>query len=1121
MGRVNANRALCTLVISLFLLLAGQLFGQSIVGRISGTVSDTTGAVVPGVTVKVTNQATKLVRTAMTDANGFYVVTNLNVGLYDVSVEHGGFQPVNRTGNNVIADGRLNVDFTLQIASVGTSVEVIAAVGETVNTISGEVGRVIDTKQVQDLALNGRNYMQLATLIPGAALLDEDQLALTTSLSITAQSINGTRGNTNYLAVDGGSNMDSGSNGSQINNVGIDFIREVNIKSSAFSAEFGRNSGSSINVVTRSGGDQFHGGIREFFRNDKLDARNTFSPIKPPLRFNNFGWDLGGPILRGKLFFFGGQEFKRIRQYTTPTRRTLPTRAERVGNFAARSGNLRFPGTTDDIPGRNIASMITPQGRALAKVYDEMEKLAVAYTDTTTTNNATFQMSAPFDWRQDIARLDYRMNEKNSFYFRYLHDNYSLIDPYGVFFGSQMPMTPTERRRPGYNYQVAHTWLPTARIVNELKLNTSWNGQRIPMVGEAWKRSTYGLDFPLIFNASSWEGAGSDGMPDVSIANFASMNGPRQALMSPTTDIQLMEGITYIKGAHTLKTGFTYIRNRKDQNGRPQYRGSVNFSTGGNNITTGNAFADALMGNFRTYSEVSGDPVGFFRFSSAEGYVSDSWRISRKLSIEMGVRWQRNMPTYTQANNMTNFVQALYDPAKAVEVRPNGTLVPGVGNRYNGLIRAGDGVPEEELGRLSSLNPADLNLVPAGAPRGLYDPQTLFAPRFSFAYSPFSRSSTAIRGGFGMFYDKPEGNLIFPMVNYAPWVQSVNLENANLRNPAGGTAAALTPFASIDSIDPNLKTPYTMTGNFGVQHELPAGIFLEVTYVGTFGRHLLRQPDINYLQLPELKALNQIPSAQRPSLNSLRPFKGYSAIRQRLSDSTSNYHALQTHATRRMGRVTFTTSYTWSKVLADSSGNGDNPDSGLFWRNRHYTYGPASFDRSHIFVATYSYRLPMFRTLTNNAVGKGLLDGWDVSGIIRGQTGAPLTITAGTELTGSRRANYLGGEPIADTRNPNGYFNRAAFYPASEEAEGTSGPGNVRGPGLYLWDFSLRKELVVNAERGWRFRIQADFFNVFNRVNYRNPATGWGSLVQQDPNFGTISTAGPPRNIQLGAKFNF
>ncbi len=1100
---------------------AFQAYGQSNVGRISGTVTDASQAVVPGAVVTVSNEATGLARSSITDANGFYVVTNLAVGNYTVAIEQQGFQPVRKTGNNLVADGRLNVNFKLQLASVSTAVEVVSAAGEAVNTVSGEVGRVIDSEQVQNMALNGRNYMQLVSLIPGSVLLDEDQLALTTSLSITAQSVNGNRGNTNYLAIDGGFNMDSGSNGSQINNVGIDFIREVNVKSSAFSAEYGRNSGSSINVVTRSGGNSLHGGIREFLRNDALDARNTFAPVKGPLRFNNFGWDLGGPVKKGKLFFFGGQEYKRIRQLTNPTRRTLPTRAERAGDFSLRSGTLRLPGTTTNVPGRNMASMMTPQGKALADVYNQMEKLAASYTDTTTSNNATYQMSNPFSWREDIARLDYKYSDVHSFYFRYMHDNYNLVDPYGVFFGSQLPMTPTTRERPGYNYQLAHTWLPTAHIVNEFKFNSSWNGQRIPMVGEAWKRSTYGLEFPLIFNASSWEGAGSDGMPDVTISNFASMNGPRQALMSPTTDFQFMENFTIIRSSHTLKAGLTVIRNRKDQNGRSPYRGSVAFSTSGNNNTTGNAFADALLGNFRTYNESSGDPVGFFRFTSWEGFVSDSWRVNRKLSLEIGMRWQRNSPTYTQANNITNFVPSLFDPAQAVTVTSKGIIVPGSGDRYNGLIRGGDGVPADELSRLSGLSTADLALIPAGAPRGLYDTQTLFAPRFSFAYTPFSGNDTVIRGGFGIFYDKPEGNIIFPMVNYAPWIESVSLENGNLSNPAGGAASALTPMGTINAIDPKLKTPSTLTANFGIQKQLPRGLFVESTYVGTFGRHLLRQPDINYLTLSQLEELNSIPSSQRPSTNTVRPYQGFSSIRQRITDSTSNYHALQMYMTKRQGRLMLTASYTWSKVLADASGNGDNPDSGIFWTDRHYSYGPASFDRSHVFVTTYTYQLPTGRAIASNGVGRALLAGWEVSGIVRAQTGSPLTISASTVLTGGRRADYLGGNPILDTRDPNGYLNRDVFTPAAENRAGTSGPGNVRGPGLYLWDFSLRKDTELWQEKGWKLRIQADLFNAMNRANYKSPNASWGSLVSPNNNFGTITSAGPPRQIQLGMKFNF
>jgi hypothetical protein len=483
------------------------------------------------------------------------------------------------------------------------------------------------------------------------------------------------------------------------------------------------------------------------------------------------------------------------------------------------------------------------------------------------------------------------------------------------------------------------------------------------------------------------------------------------------------------------------------------------------------------------------------------------------------VRWQYNLPTYTSANNITNFVPALYDPAKAVTVLPgNGTIVPGSGNVYNGLIRAGDGIPADQVGRVPGAGSPTLNLIPAGAPRGLYDPQLLWAPRFSFAFRPFARDNrTVIQGGFGIFYDKPEGNLIFPMVNYAPWLTSVIFENGNLGNPSGGTPAALAPMSDIDAIDPNLKTPYTMSWSFGLQREFAAGfmkgMLAELKYVANVGRHLIRQPDINQVPFPVLVEIGKLPSSQRPSTNSLRPYKGYSAIRQRISDSTSNYHSLQAFVTKRLGKFMFTASYTWSKALTDANSNTENPENPY---DRHYSYGPASFDRSHVFNASYTYQIPMHRF--DNSALRAALMGWELSGITRMQTGNPLTITANTS-TGVRRADYLGGDVLVpvDERGPDNYINTAAFQAAPDDRRGNSGIGIVRGYGLHLWDFSLRKRFNLGALReGMRLQFQADVFNAFNRENFRSPVTRIDTA-----GFGTISTVGPPRNVQLALKLNF
>ena len=1101
---------------------------QTIFGRISGTVTDKQGAVIPNTSITVTNTATNLVRTTTTNEGGFYTVTNLPPGNYTVMAELKGFKKELQADNVLVADARLTVNLTLEPGELSETVQVATTSGgETVNTTSGEVARVIDQRQVQDLALNGRNYMQLVTLIPGSVILDEDQLALTTSLSISQAAINGNRPNYNNLTVDGGFNMDSGSNNSQINNVGIDFIQEVKIQTSNFSSEYGRNSGAAVNIVSRGGGNAFHGGAFEFFRNNKLDARRFFAPVRANLRFNNFGWNFNGPIKKDKFFFFAGQEWKYIRQLSDATRRTLPTRAERAGDFSARSGTLNVPtGYTalnpatgavvpagQPIPGRNLANLrlngapagITPDGAAIAAVYTAMEKLAAAYSDTATANNATFQQPNPFNYREDNVRLDYRFNDKHSVYGRYFHDHYDLIDPFGTFITSQLPTIPTNRLRPGTSAQISYTWLISPTLINEAKINASWNGQRIPPVGEFWKRATYGFTYPQLFSGGRFD----NGIPDTTITNFASFNGPSGSLLSPTTDIAESDNLTIIHGKHSIKTGVLVVRNRKDQNGRSNYTGTLAFSTSGNTRTTGNAFADALLGNFRTYNEADNDPIGFFRFNQVETYVTDTWKVGRNLSLEFGARYYYFSPTYLQANNAANFDPSKYDPSQAVTMLANGNIdATKGGNRFNGLVRAGNGIPADQVGRVSVASNPILQAVPTGAPRGFYQPAHRLAPRVGFAYAPFGNDKTSIRGGFGVFYDKAEGNLIFSQLNVPPFINTPQFENGNIASPSGGTPSALAPFGTINAIDPNLNISSSMNFSLGVQRELPRGFFVEATYVGNLGRHLIRQPDVN---MPTFAALAANAAGAKASVNSLRPYKGFSQIRMRLSDANSNYNGLQLYAAKRKGNLELTAAYTWSKALTDASGNGDNVDVGDDPLNRHLSYGPATFDRRHIFVTTYDYRLPFFRAL--KGIGGAVLSGWEVSGITRYQSGPLLTVTGNTSI-GARRADYVGGSVLLPNPGSDGWINAAAFAAAPDTRRGNSGVGIVTGPNLQLWDFSMRKQFSITEKV--RVRFQADMFNAFNRANFKGPAT-----VATSGGFGTITNTGPARNIQFGLKLDF
>src|SRR6266853_2783066 len=519
----------------------------------------------------------RLARTVKADAHGFYVAQELPVGTYKVTAEEKGFKTVIKTGNELVAGGHLTVDLTLQIGEVSQKVEV-TAVGETVNTISGEISRTIDSQQVEHMALNERNYGQLVSLIPGAVLTGFDQTALTTGMSTTSASVNGMRADGNLFTVDGGFNMDGGSNATQLNNVGLDFVREVAVKTSNYSAEYGRSDGASVNVVTRSGGNSFHGGGFEYLRNDRFDAINVASKlnatptspaVKPSLRFNDFGWNVGGPIVHNKLFFFAGEEWKRIRQSASPQNMTVPTTAELGGDFRDVTGlTLKTPpnapaGCTIT---KNVLSpqCITADGKAIAAVYALMSKQASTFNNTPTSNNATFQPNNPQNWREDIVRLDYQINARHSLYGRYLHDNLNLIDAFGTFTPGGLPTTPSNRIRPGYSYQVGDVWTISSHIINESKVNASWNRQRIPPSGTTWQRGTYGFVFtpPL-----GLVGTYPDGIPHVTFTGIGSafptaapaqFTGPYFSLIAPTTDIAASDNLTWQLSSHTLKFGAMY-----------------------------------------------------------------------------------------------------------------------------------------------------------------------------------------------------------------------------------------------------------------------------------------------------------------------------------------------------------------------------------------------------------------------------------------------------------------------------------------------------------------------------------------------------------------------------------
>ncbi|MGA8870187.1 MAG: TonB-dependent receptor [Candidatus Acidiferrales bacterium] len=1235
---------------------------QDIVGRISGTITDTSGAIVPGASVTITNEATGVSRPPLTtNRSGNYVADDLPVGAYTVTVEKAGFKKTSVTANTVTAGGRLTVDVTLQLGTVAASVTVTGEANR-VNTTSGEISATITNQEMVNLPMNQRHYESVVGLIPGAALQSSGLNAanITSGYNNSIADINGQRLDGQNWSVDGGWNLDSGSNNSVFNEVGVDFIQEVDVQASNYDAEFGRSNSATINVVTKSGGDQYHGGGFEFVQNNDWNAETAGTKLTnptatgyaavPPFHLNDFGWYLGGRVpipffqRKGKLFFFAGEEWKRFRGSAAGLQNasqseTFPTAAEVTGNFSDLLGSgpggsslvLKTPAVVP--PGCTItnnvlsSSCITTDGAAIAAVYEAAAKLSTggALPAATTTNNLSFNLPNPANIREDIIRVDEQANAKHSFYFRYIHDYVIINNPFSTFGptfnGNQqtVPVDPDSRSRPGYNLQIGWTDIISANLVNEFKFNADWHKQTTPLVGTAWEKSVYGFAFiPPLGNPSQF----TNGLPSVqftSVTGFPTaapnyINGPApNYLESPTADISPADNVTWVNGNHAIKFGLLYARNRKNQNARTNYDGILNFSnnagyTTGSN-STGDPFADALMGNFNTLGQNSAYTLGLFRFNDVESYLQDTWQVTHKLSLVLGFRYIRTTPLYNQTNAMTNFNPFAFNVGQDAifasvgggsTISPasaglcSGALLSIVGNPIytipcNGLQRPGN-VPADKAGEVPATyqDPELVAAIPPTAYRGFYKPENLYAPRFGFAFAPLN-DKTVIRGGFGIFYDHPEGNVLGNGINsqgYVPWAEAVSIGGVDRSlsaydsAPGAASAPALTT-QSLNAVDPRLVAARSYQYSLSVQRELPQSMLLQVSYVGTLGRHILRGPSINS---PTWTPQEFIPASPNPnnlacpsginaaaygcssgfaaavSKDQIRPYLGYGAISMAVSDDDSNYNALQVHLTKRAGFITSTVSYTYSKAMGFGGGVGDayneNPEQecpytclvstaanpvmvnggttavaggaqtgGVVETWKQYYYGKLSFDATHIVAVGFVVESPWGKGMTG--VEGAVVKGWSLSGVMHYQSGSPLTATDSVNvgLSGvsvGRRAQAVPGQPLSFSgtcKNTKAlcWFNPNAFVPESPLGAGDAPVNDLIGPSDYGWDLSARKTFALPWREGMSMQIQADAFNAFNQTNWQNPTVN----NVGSPSFGQITQSYAARVLQLGAKFIF
>ena len=1085
--------------------VTGLAWGQANVGEISGQVTDSTGAAVPNCAVTATNSLTGFKRSAVTSEGGLYVFAGLSEGTYSVRAQKEGFRPTEQTGVVLDAATRRSIDFRLDLGAVAESVTVAAAV-EQVQTASGDVTRVIGSRQLSQIALNGGNYTQLLRLIPGAVATTLDPFGL--ALSTTGQRINGIRTDSIVFHVDGAENMDNGGNSNAAINPSADAIAEVKILTSGYSAEFGGRSGALVNVVTKSGTQRFHGTLFEFVRNDTFDARTFFARQVDPLRFNDFGYTLGGPVYiprkwnteKDKLFFFASQEWKY--SHTGATRlNNVPTAAERAGDFR----NSSLPAPVDPLNGAAFPDRVIPSTRFSHDGPRLLSPLPLPNFSGSGGNYSATGVSQ-VDPRELLLRFDYMLSPKTQINYRWVHDEWDILD---AFQGSALGIVPGGRPRPAYI-----TVLETSHIFSPSTMNHfSFSLSHDIIVGDPQnnllKRSTLGVTGPELLPGNRF-----GTVPDLSFTSFAGYNSGDR-IKKNNSIFQWRDDFSKVWGNHSLKMGVHVTRSRTDENIRFNDQGAVSFTTSAR-LTTRNVVGDVLLGNFQNYTESGADADYWGRFNQVDLYFQDSWKVSRRLTVELGVRYNYIPPFYNQLGNTSTFLPSRFDRSKAPQVAAaDGSITPGTGDPYNGIAFFGSSFPEKAKGRIPAASDNSLQSLFAGLSRGAYDTNHGdLGPRVSFAYDPFGEGKTSVRGGFGIFYDRTPTNVLINPSGNPPFNITASIFDGNIDNPAGGTARAFP--SNLSMLPRSFKDPSVISYNFGIQQEVTRNVILDVGYVGNLGRHLSRTINLN--QLPVGTRLNAPNSSI--NVNALRPYLGYGSINMTDHGDNSNYNSLQITASRRMQNgLSLTANYTWSRTLDSSSGSPQDA------YNARADYGLSSVHRAHLLNVNYIYELPFFQRHSSGVV-RSVLGGWEVAGVTTYQSGGPSSLSVPSDIarigTNSSRATL-----VANPNLPSGertlarWFNTEAALAPEKMVQGVFGNGGrnvLIGPGFNQWDLSLLK--VFSLQEKARLQLRAESFNLVNHPSF----TGIDTTVRFDTagkpaqTYGAVTGAGPARVLEFGVK---
>jgi Carboxypeptidase regulatory-like domain len=1111
---------------------------QSDTTSVSGSVKDSSGAVVANASVIVTNEATGVKRGAQTNAAGNFVVNALLPGLYMVSIEVPGFKRFEEVHRKLDPNVPATVAVSLQVGAQAESVTVTAAAAN-LQVDSATVGKLVEGKQVSDLQLNGRNPLMLAALMPGVS--GGSLAGLNYAVNSGGFSINGSRTFDYLITFDGAVGVRTRANGTAIGAADVEATQEIQVLTANYSAEYGRSNGGQIRIVTKSGTRDLHATAYEYLRNSALNS-NTWTRnlskstnFQAPERYNQFGFNIGGPVYlpkilptREKVFFMVSEEWL-VRRLASTATATVPTDAMRAGDFSSLltanafySGSRIIKDPTNGSPfAGNIIpkSQISPNGAALLRVYPEPTPGFLSGS-----KNWIGAAASPFDQRKDTVNVDVIPAAKHALHVRLR--NYAYAD--SAPFGTNFDLYPVVKHRPEQSGSIGWTYTPAPTLVNETFFTFSHDRLTtdIGLDSGRWDRTNYGINFPYAFPGQKDI---PNKIPSVDIPSFTSYTGTPYPSFFAGPVYNWANNTTKVKGNHTIKFGVLFERageNDKDQidffnppGGADNQNGKFGFSdtrTGGSSL----GLADAILGLYNTYGEVGLRSYTPYRGSMFEWFIQDNWKATQRLKVEIGLRQSIIQPYYSVWRNIASFDPAFYDPAKAVKVDAKGNPIPGSGDPYDGMVIPGDGWPDAAKGRVAIASDRSYDRLFHGLGKSYSDIHYRdFQPRLGLAY--MLNNKTVLRAGGGSFVDRLGVSDSVHLGGNAPLQGAASFALGNVDNPAGSSGLGYPIFAT--SQDRKFENPLAYTWSTTVQRELSSNTSIEVGYVGRRGLRLQRELNINQLAAGTLFQ----PQYTGVNPNQLRPYAGYGPIRQTQNTGRSMYNSLQLQVNRRFSNgLGFGGAYT----LARSMDNGSSytylmPNA----YNDRIVWGPSDFDARHTVVLNAMYELPFLKK--NNALAGKMLGGWQITTVTQFQTGLPITIATADDFAGvgTGSGNQIWNMAVAPHTphqfSPSANSGNYWFVPTANGAPIFTAPANgtftmqnnrgaLRNPGYQNWNLGLFKKFTITERQALTFR--AEGFNFINHSNLSGVGTNPRAAT-----FGMVTSKSGERDIQLSLRYSF